>query len=126
MVLLKALLHFGTTYLSDIDIHSLVSSFDIDSRKVVLSSFFLAYATLQSNEIQGLPQLPTPSLFAQAKDGETSVYALSGGQGINEVYFDELQSLFDIYRAFVEDWVKVAVAESLSPLATTHQSSSYY
>lgn len=127
MVLFRALSHFGATYLSDIDIHSLVSSFDTDSRKLVLSAFFLAYATLQENKVEGLPKLPTPSLFALAKEGETSVYALFGGQGINEVYFDELQSLFDIYRPFVEDWIKRAVSEVLIPLAAeNHSSTSFY
>jgi hypothetical protein len=31
---------------------------------------------------------------------QASIYALFGGQGTNEVYFDELQPFYDIYRPF--------------------------
>lgn len=42
---------------------------------------------------------------------------------INEVDFDQLQSLFDIYPPFVEDWIKLAVSEVLSPLANVSTTS---
>ncbi|KAI0046589.1 fatty acid synthase [Auriscalpium vulgare] len=125
-VLLKALSQFSATLLADIDLHSLVASFDVDARKVVLSSFYSAYATLQKYNAPGIPALATPSLLSGAKEGTTSVYALFGGQGINEVYFDELQALFDVYRPFVEGFIQVAVEEILKPLASAYESSSYY
>ncbi|KAI0067274.1 fatty acid synthase [Artomyces pyxidatus] len=125
-VLLKAVSHFSATHLADIDLHSLVASFDVDTRKSVLSSFYSAYATLQVFDVPGIPALATPSLFTGTKDGNTSVYAIFGGQGINEVYFDELQSLFDIYRPFVEASLTVVVDQILKPLASAHTTSSYY
>ncbi|KAJ6520570.1 hypothetical protein C8R45DRAFT_1058526 [Mycena sanguinolenta] len=36
---------------------------------------------------------------------KASVFALFGGQGTNEVYFDELQSLYDIYKPFVSEFL---------------------
>ncbi|THH15787.1 hypothetical protein EW146_g4747 [Bondarzewia mesenterica] len=94
--------------------------------KSVLSSFFLAYATLQQYEIADVPRLPTPSLLKDAAAGNASVYALFGGQGINEVYFDELQSLYDIYKPFVASFLETAVLEVLKPLTEAHQSTSFY
>ena len=125
MVLLKAFSHFFTTYLVAIDIHSLVSAFDVDTRKSVLSSFYLAFATLQQHEVADVPRLPTPSLLEEVSNGNASVYALFGGQGINEVYFDELQTIYDIYKPFVKAFLEAAI-EALKPLAEAHQSSSFY
>lgn len=121
----QAFSYFFTTYLAAIDTHSIVSAFDIDTRKSVsvLSSFCLAFATFQQHEVGDIPRLPTPSLFEEVSNGNVSVYALFGGQGINEVYFDELQKIYDIYKAFVEAFLEAAVV-ALKPLAEAHQSSS--
>jgi hypothetical protein len=54
---------------SDIDIHSLVASYENEARKEVLSAFYVAHAVLVEYDIEG--SLPLPS--------------------------DELQTLFDIY-----------------------------
>ncbi|KAI0311286.1 acyl transferase domain-containing protein, partial [Amylostereum chailletii] len=124
-VLLKAVAFFSHRFLADIDLHSLVASYDQDTRKTILTAYYAAYATLQ---VAGapVPEIPTPSLFAEAKSGSASIYALFGGQGINEVYFDELQSLFDTYRPFVEAFLTAATEEVLKPLAAAHEASTFY
>jgi len=125
-VLLEALSHFTACYLSDIDLHSLVAPFNVDTRKLVLSSFYNSYATLQKHNVPDIPIFPTPSLFSHARSGEASVFALFGGQGVNEVYFDELQSLFDIYRPCMETFIETTTRAVLQPLADAHQCTSYY
>lgn len=76
--------------------------------------------------VEGTPKLPTPSLLAEALSGRASVFALFGGQGINEVYFDELQTLFDTYRPFVEPFLHSTVNDVLQPLASASQDTSFY
>jgi fatty acid synthase subunit alpha, fungi type len=125
-ILLKAVSHFITTYLSDIDIHSLVASYEHEARKKVLSAFYVAYAVLVEHAVEGTPKLATPSLLAEALSGRASIFAIFGGQGINEIYFDELQMLFDTYRPFVEPFLTSAVDEVLQPLASASQGTSFY
>lgn len=125
-VLLEAVSHFTTTLLSDIDIHSLVASYEHEARKKVLSAFYVAHAILVKYNVEGTPKLATPSLLAEALSGRASVFALFGGQGINEVYFDELQTLFDTYRPFVEPFLISTVDQVLQPLALASQDTSFY
>lgn len=125
-ILLKAVSHFTTTHLSDIDIHSLVASYEHEARKKVLSAFYVAHAILVEYDVEGTPKLATPSLLAEALSGRASIFALFGGQGINEVYFDELQMLFDTYRPFVEPFLTFAVDEVLQPLASASRGTSFY
>ena len=125
-ILLKAVSHFTTTLLSDIDIHSLVASYQNEVRKEVLSAFYVAHAVLVEYDVEGTPKLSTPSLLAEALSGRASIFALFGGQGVNEIYFDELQALFDIYRPFVEPFLTSVVDEVLQPLAFASHGTSLY
>lgn len=103
-LLLAALKSFTTEYLSKIDVHTLTSAYDLSARKDVLSAYFLALTVLESHKID-VPRAPSSALLAAAAKGDASVYALFGGQGTNEVYFDELQTLYDIYKPYVADFV---------------------
>ncbi|KAI0264369.1 fatty acid synthase [Gloeopeniophorella convolvens] len=125
-VLLKAVSHFASTLLSGIDLHSLVASYENEARKKVLTAFYIAHAVLVKYKVEGTPKLATPSLLAEALSGRASVFALFGGQGINEVYFDELQTLFDTYRPFVEPFLRSTVEEVLKPLAAAAHDTSFY
>jgi hypothetical protein len=97
-------LPFTTTLLSDIDIHSLVASYEHEPRKKVLSAFYTTRAALVEYDVEGAPKLITPSLL-EALPGHASIVALFGGQGINEIYFDEPQTLFNTYRPLVEPFL---------------------
>ncbi|KAF5337958.1 hypothetical protein D9757_014845 [Collybiopsis confluens] len=112
--------HFTSSYLSSEDVHSLASSYDTGVRKVVLSSYFSALSVLQEQKAANIPTGPKSALFAAAASGDASIYALFGGQGTNEVYIDELQSLFDIYRPFVASFIS-SMSEVLVPLAEEKQ-----
>ena len=74
--------------------------------KTVLSSYFLALAALEGGNVTDIPRAPASALLSAAAKGEASVFALFGGQDTNEVYFDELQSLYDIY---CDDAVHLAI-----------------
>ena len=57
---------------------------------------------------------------------KSSIFTLFGGQGTNEVYFDELQNLYDIYRPFVALFVKILTEDVLIPLVAEEEASTYY
>uniref|UniRef100_A0A0W0EUQ4 Putative fatty acid synthase n=1 Tax=Moniliophthora roreri TaxID=221103 RepID=A0A0W0EUQ4_MONRR len=125
-LLLNVFKFFTTTYLSQKDIHSLASTFDTEVRKVVLSSYFLALSALRTHNVEDIPSGPQSALLNAASSGSASLYALFGGQGTNEVYFDELQSLYDIYKPFISPLITTLTNNVLVPLAEQHQHTSYY
>ncbi|KAL4066936.1 hypothetical protein J3A83DRAFT_4165578 [Scleroderma citrinum] len=124
-LLSAAFTHFVSTYLGDTDLYSFVNAFDVDIRSTVLAAFFAARAALEQ---QGVPviSLQTPALLAAADEREASIYALFGGQGTNEVYFDELQTLYDSYKPYVSPLITAITNEILIPLSTAHAASGYY
>lgn len=91
-VLLAALSYFSTQFLDSTDVHSLSATLAAPIRSLVIGSYYSARTKL---EISGLarqvPKFESSSLLRQASSGESELYALFGGQGMNEVYFDELQ-----------------------------------
>lgn len=125
-VLLNLLKYFTSSYLSTNDVHSLTATFDTEVRKVVLSAYFHAIAALQARNVPGVPTNPESALLSAASSGRASIYALFGGQGTNEVYFDELQSLYDIYKPFVASFIATLTNDILLPLATAEQASPHY
>ncbi|TIB03399.1 hypothetical protein E3P94_00662 [Wallemia ichthyophaga] len=103
-VLQASLVHFHQVHLSHVDVHNLTAKLDAELRKLVLSAFFKSRAALEAAGLE-TPQSPPSALIQQSIQGNANVYALFGGQGANEVYFDELQNLFDIYQPYVEDFL---------------------
>jgi fatty acid synthase subunit alpha, fungi type/fatty acid synthase subunit beta, fungi type len=124
-VLLAVFRHFTASYLTTKDVHSLVVSYDITVRKDVLTAYFSALATLESLVDPSEVSRPFPSaLLTAASQSKASVYALFGGQGANEVYFDELQSLYDIYKPYVAPFIG-ASRNTLALLARTADHNGY-
>ncbi|KAE9399788.1 fatty acid synthase [Gymnopus androsaceus JB14] len=124
-LLLNVFKYFTSTYLSR-DIHSLASTYDTEVRKVIVASYFHAFSVLSEQNVSDIPAAPQSTLFAAAVDGSASIYALFGGQGTNEVYLDELQSLYDIYKPFVASFISTISEEILIPLAEEKQFTSFY
>ncbi|KAE8228240.1 hypothetical protein CF326_g6836 [Tilletia indica] len=94
---------------NSVDIHSVAmnaSAFDEESRTTLLCDYFAAYVTLEKKGRS--PLLPTPKLLDLARNGKAGIFALFGGQGPNEVYFNELQVLFDSYRPLIEPLIVTA------------------
>ena len=113
--------HFTESYLVSRDVHTFTSTFDLDIRRTVISSYFKTLAILESSGVTEIPRQPPPALFTAAKDGDASIYAVFGGQGTNEVYFDELQSLYDLYTPYIASFIRAINDELFSPLV--HSSS---
>ncbi|KAK0543649.1 hypothetical protein OC845_006016 [Tilletia horrida] len=114
---------------TEIDIHSIATNaadFDEQARTSLLRDYYTAYVTLEKGGKE--PQLPTPKLFQLASQGKAGLFALFGGQGTNEVYFKELQLLFDTYRPLVDPVLKVATRklQHLVEQATVEGYSSFY
>jgi fatty acid synthase subunit alpha, fungi type len=91
----------------------------------VLSAYYYALATLEQKGVS-VPRAPIAALFQAAEKGEASIFALFGGQGTNEVYFDELQNLYDIYTPYVAPFVTTMVDQVLLPLAASQDSTNHY
>lgn len=125
-VLLSAFKFFTSSYLTTKDVHSLSADFDIETRKTVLSAYFHALATLQADDSVDAPEVQQPALISDAKAGKASIYAIFGGQGTNEVYFDELQNLYDIYTPYVASFLSAVTKDVLIPLAASQEHASYY
>ena len=124
-LLLNALTHFTSAYTSTKDIHSLTATFGTDTRKTILSAYFEAIAVLQDPGVAKIPGGPEPTLFSAAAKGKASVFALFGGQGTNEVYFDELQALYDIYKPFIAPYLSSTI-QVLKSLAEEEEDTTYY
>lgn len=118
--------HFVSSYLTDSDLFSFVNAFDTEVRTGVLSAYFTARATLENYNISDVPGTPASALFTSAEDGEASIYALFGGQGTNEVYFDELQALYDTYKPYVSPIITSITNEILLPLVSSREACSFY
>ena len=115
--------YFTSTYLAKKDIHSLTCTFDTDTCKTVLSVYFLAVATLKAREIDASIPKQESALLAAALSKKASVFALFGGQGTNEVYFDELQNLYDIYKPFMAPFIRTLTKDVLVPLVAEEEAS---
>jgi hypothetical protein len=90
--------HFVRLYLvpQNIDVHTLVSTLDIDKQRIVLRAFYEARETVHATG-RATPREPVSRLFGTDSDGVRSkeIYALFGGQGTpNETYFDEFRVRF--------------------------------
>ncbi|BGP56496.1 hypothetical protein JCM8202_004608 [Rhodotorula sphaerocarpa] len=125
-VLLAAFNHFSSTFLNGTDIHSLGASLPAPVRALAISSFFLAKTKLQVEGLgKVLPKQAEPALLEKVSAGQAELYALFGGQGMNEVYFDELQTLFDLYGPLLTPFLTLA-SEHLVSLAAAAQSTLLY
>jgi fatty acid synthase subunit alpha len=124
-LLLNVFKHFSSTFLATKDIHSLTSTFDTDTRKAALSAYFLAVAALKAREIDVSIPKQESALLAAVLSKKASIFALFGGQETNEVYFDELQNLYDIHKPFVAPFVQTLVEDVLAPLVAEEASTHY-
>ncbi|KAF8869417.1 hypothetical protein BD779DRAFT_1807024 [Infundibulicybe gibba] len=109
---------FAPSYLSTTDLHTLTSAYDTEVRKTVLTSCNHAPAELEGQEVEDIPTGSEPALLSATTGGDATIFALFGGQGTNEVYFDELQPLYDIYRPYVAPLITIVTRDALIPLAS--------
>jgi fatty acid synthase subunit alpha len=125
-VLLNALKHFSKAFLAASDIHALTADYDVETRKTVISAYYLAVASLEEENVSEIPRTSQPVLLQAAADGKASVYALFGGQGTNEVYFDELETLYKLYTPFIAAFLQAITSSVLVPLTAASEHVSFY
>ena len=121
-VLQLVLNEFERAFLRGNDVHAVAASLPgIEEKKlVVVQAYFHARAVLKR------PIRPHRSaLFRAAGDDEATIYAMFGGQGNIEEYFDELREVYTTYPSFVEQLV-VDAAEILRSLARDPQAEKLY
>ncbi|TXT15634.1 hypothetical protein VHUM_00137 [Vanrija humicola] len=120
-VLLASYNRFNELFLPSVSVQTLVQSFDPEVRAEILTAYYKAFAV--ARKVLGDSKVKIahkPALITAAQDGSAELYALFGGQGVNEYYIDELQSLFDVYRPFVEDLLASLTEKALNPLAAKY------
>lgn len=115
-VLLNAVKYFSSSFLAQKNVHTLTADFDVETRNTVIKSYYAAISALEDRNVSGVPHSRIPALFEAASDGKASLYALFGGQGTNEVYFDELQTLYNLYTPFLASFVETLSSSVLVPL----------
>ncbi|SGZ13219.1 BQ5605_C028g10556 [Microbotryum silenes-dioicae] len=125
-VLVATFAHFVRTFLEATDVHSLGASLSVPIRSLVISSYFAARTKLEVNgQAKNLPKTRDAALLRGVDSGDAEVYGLFGGQGMNEVYFDELQDLYELYGPLLIPFLALA-SDHLSKLAAAESSSLLY
>ena len=104
----------------------MTSTFDTDTCKTILSAYFIAVAALKTREIDASIPKQESALLAAVLSKKASIFALFSGQGTNEVYFDELQNLHDIYKPFIAPFVQTLSEDILVPLVAEEEASTQY
>ncbi|KAF9215697.1 3-oxoacyl-[acyl-carrier-protein] synthase [Podila verticillata] len=107
-VLKTVFLFFVTKYLKGNDIHPVTRHLAKDTRNAIINAFFAALVFLRSVDALQPDEYtrPASSLYAAAKDGNAKLFAMFGGQGNIEEYFDELAEIYTTYTTLVQDYVE--------------------
>ena len=102
-VLKLVLNEFERVFLQGNDVHALAASLPgIAQKKLVVVQAYYAARASTNRPLRSHPS----ALFRAAEDGEANLFAIFGGQGNIEEYFDELREIFATYPSFVEKLVE--------------------
>lgn len=66
------------------------------------------------------------ALFKAAQDGEVDVFAIFGGQGNTDDYFEELREIFNIYHGLVFDFLSKIEVQVKSLISSTSDADKVY
>jgi fatty acid synthase subunit alpha, fungi type len=124
-LLLIVLQRFTSTYLVQQDVHHIAVISDTEACMTVPLHTASLSTTLEVKESQSLA-LRRLRFWKLPPSTRLPIYALFDGQGINEVYFDELQSLYDVCKPFVASFISVIATNLFLPLSTAYASTNYY
>lgn len=107
-VLKTVFLFFVTKYLRGNDIHVVTRALTKDTRVIIMNAFFSALAFLRAMDVLSNDDYtpPTSALFAAAHNGSAKIFAIFGGQGNIEEYFDELADIYTTYTTLVQDYIE--------------------
>lgn len=121
-VLKLVLNEFERAFLRGNEVHALAATLPgiVEKKLVVVKSYYAARAAvdrpIKSHE---------SALFREASDENAFIYAVFGGQGNIEEYFEELREVYVIYPAFVEDFI-TAAAQHLQTLSRDPRAEKLY
>ncbi|KAJ9631689.1 beta subunit of fatty acid synthetase [Taxawa tesnikishii (nom. ined.)] len=103
---LKLILHeFERAYLRGNEVHALAASLPgITEKKLITVRSYYAARAAVNRPIKAHES----ALLREASDENAYIYAIFGGQGNIEEYFEELRELYITYPSFVEDFVTAA------------------
>lgn len=103
-----AFIDFRAQYLKNNDVHAITRNLSSESRTVIIQAYFTALVVLKDNNVLTSEEA-TPSqsaLFSAAARGDTKIFAVFGGQGNIEEYFDELADIWTTYQGLVRGFVE--------------------
>ena len=102
-VLKLVLNEFERVFLQGNDVHALAASLPgIAQKKLVVVRSYYAARAASSRPLRSHPS----ALLRAAEDGEAKLFAIFGGQGNIEEYFEELREIYQTYPSFVERLVE--------------------
>ncbi|OBW69814.1 MAG: Uncharacterized protein AUREO_001380 [Aureobasidium pullulans] len=105
---LKLVLHeFERAFLRGNEVHAIAASLPgiYEKKLVTVQSYYAARAAV-SRPIKSHES----ALLREASDENAFIYAVFGGQGNIEEYFEELREIYTTYPSFVEDFITAAAA----------------
>ncbi|CUM64807.1 uncharacterized protein PRCAT00002420001 [Priceomyces carsonii] len=125
-ILAFALQDFESRYLSTSDIHTLAADLygddtyetSLPKLKELIKNYFNALINSDANVNKVESDLLKNSGTLNKKTNRAKIYAIFGGQGNIDDYFEELRELKSMYNGLVEDLIQV-VAEKLNQLVKT-------
>ncbi|KAI4160184.1 MAG: hypothetical protein LQ342_005973 [Letrouitia transgressa] len=121
-VLKTVLNEFERVYLHGNDVHALAASLPgISQKKLVVVRSYFAARSVGKRPIR----LHDSALTRAAGDQEARLYAIFGGQGNIEEYFEELREVYNTYPSFVDQLVTRS-AELLQSLSRDPQAEKLY
>jgi len=121
-VLKLVLNEFERVFLQGNDVHALAASLPgIPQKKLLVVQSYYAARSSANRPLRSHPS----ALFRAAGDEEAGLYAIFGGQGNIEEYFDELREVFTTYPSFVEKLIESS-SELLLSLARDPRAEKLY
>ena len=121
-VLKLVLTEFERAFLRGNEVHALAASLPgITEKKLeTIRSYYAARAAVERPI-----KHHESALFREASDENAFIYAVLGGQGNIEEYFDELREIYNTYPSFVEDFI-AAEAQHLLTLSRDPRAEKLY
>ena len=106
-VLKLIILEFERQFLRGNEVHAIAASLPgiVEKKLVTVHAYYAARRAAQRSI-----RAHESALLREAADENASIYAVFGGQGNIEEYFEELREVYNTYPSLVEDFVSTAAA----------------
>jgi len=107
-VLKHTINEFERAFLRGNEVHALAASLPgIEEKKIItVQSYYAARAAVDRP-----PKAHASALFREVADDNAVMYALFGGQGNIEEYFDELRQVYTTYPSLLEEFITASAAQ---------------